>query len=105
MDLRLSLWHRHDRLELGGACASDHGVSPLGDPAPCLCLLRGFRESNYIASYRARYSAWKARWDGQIPDTMPLPTDPDPVERLRYILGPNKPVLRNSRGMAWSDKG
>lgn len=29
--------------------------------------------------------AWKARWDGQAAGTMPLPTNSDPEERLRYF--------------------
>jgi hypothetical protein len=53
-------------------------------PRPLLCFLRKLRQSNLISLYSNRVNAWKARWDGQVAGTMPLPTDPDPAERLRY---------------------
>jgi len=34
--------------------------------------------------YSDRFNAWKARWDGQEPGTMPAADDPDPIERIRY---------------------
>ena len=57
-------------------------------PALFTCFLRELRESDLISLNSNRILAWKARWDGQVAGTMPLPTDPDPAERMRYAVPP-----------------